>query len=155
MKKAIIFFSRLLGKPSANSLIIVLLFINSCKKEDTSPVNAILGDYFTERFSCPKGATLFDSFSFFTIKEKSNISTNSVEIHFISARRALWFGQMKGDSLLFPQQTVITTSTEYPTGGVEIKGFGIVKGNIIDFQIDEYYIFNGYRHTCTFSAKRK
>jgi hypothetical protein len=133
-------------------VILGLLALISCKKETI--ISSILGDYYTERFDCPNGATLADSFSSSTIKKSSIDPKSGIEIHFISSRGAFWYGQVKGDSLIFPKQIVATT-LETDKGGIEIKGFGIIKGNKIDFQIEEYYIFNGYRHVCTFTAVKK
>jgi hypothetical protein len=139
-------------KATTQFLILGHIALLSCKKDDV--FEPILGDYYTERFECPYGATLADSFSSSTIKKSATNPKNGIEIHFISARGAFWYGQVKADSLIFPKQIVATT-LEVDKGGIEIKGFGVVKGKIIDFQIEEYYIFNGYRHTCTFTATKK
>jgi hypothetical protein len=146
--------SSCLSKATTNLLLLVFLAILSCQKNEPSLIDAILGEYEKGIDSCPLRANLLDDCSIFTIKKSVNL-TNTVEIYFKSTRGAIWFGQLKNDSLLFSKQVVVTTVPDYPSGANEIKGFGVIKENAIDFQIEEHYIFNGYRHTCTFSAVKK
>jgi hypothetical protein len=153
MKKTVLICSRWTGCLSTTLLLIILSVVLSCQK--ISPVDKFLGDYYTERFNCTDGGELLDAFSSSTIERPLNNNTSEIEIHFVSTRKAIWYGYIKADSLIFPKQIVFTTNIEYFKGGIEIKGFGVFRNGTIDFEVEEHYLSSGYKHTCTFSAKKK
>ncbi len=157
MKRIMFVCGRWAGCSSTTLLIVTLSMVLSCQKEKIALIDEILVDYYTEREYCNTifNSILVDSFSSSTIKKSSYNTLGDIEIHFVNARRTIWYKYIKGDSLLFPYQIVASTSTDYMKGGVEIKDFGVVKGSIIDFQIDEHYMPNSNRQTCIFSAKKK
>lgn len=155
MKRAVICFVRRFKESSDSFLIVGLFIMLSCKKEIPSILDSILGDYTNEYEVCPNHASLLDVGSRFAIKKTSNSLANTIEIHFESTRGSIWYGQLKTDTLYFPKQIVATTNPDYPPGPNEITGFAVVKGDIIEFKIEEFYTANKYIQVCTFSGKRK
>ena len=133
-----------------------IFLVISCKKIETSPIEVILGDYVGEIAKCSNSSSsIFDENSLMRIK-KSSHNDNELEIDFInSPRGAIWTGTVRNDSLLLPYQLVKITNPDYTKGTTAIQGFGIINENAINFKIEEFYTFNGFKHTCTFSAKRK
>ena len=156
MRRMLCFWCSYFQKVTTHFLIISLLVLLSCKKDEIPIIESILGDYYTDdRGSCPNGATLLDSFSSFTIKKATTNPKSGIEIHFVSHRGAIWYGLVKEDSLIFDRQIVATTSTEYFKGGIEIKGFGVIKGSVINLQIEEHYLSTGIKQFCTFISTKK
>ena len=138
-----------------------LLIMLSCKKETVSIVDTILGDYkcelrtFVFPPSCPNSATLLDVGSSFTIKRSPKNVSDGIEIHFVNSRDSFWYGQVKGDSLKIPKQIVGSTNPNYIPGFNEVDGFALIKGDVLEFTIQETYTTNKYVQVCDFMAKRK
>ena len=158
MKKKVIVFSKWFGKPFANFLILALFILLSCKKEEATPLDKILGEYDASYDFCNYSGLNIQSFGKYLEITRPKTGGSGVELSFRLAKDNFsvverWHGSIFKDTLFIPRQNPVWNESIYPSNTFR-SGYGVINGNSIKFDI--YQRANTANDgNCTFSVKRK
>ena len=136
-----------------------LFILLSCKKEEVTPVDKILGEYDTSYDWCNNYNDLsIKSFGKYLEITRPKTGGSGVELSFRLAKDNFrvderWYGSIFKDTLFIPRQNPVWNE------GISIpnffvSGYGVINGNSIKFDIYQQANSSGDGN-CTFSVKRK